>query len=127
MKIKEPEFTYNSCSQLVGLKRKLIASIEKEEDVEVLLQYASVMKQKQVVSPKSDEVYFAKLEERDGCLKDISMPCCFTEEELDVVIKASEKSVIVSDEECFLEQMFRHAIKWNRTVYLQMVHIAVLV
>lgn len=64
MKIKEPEFTYNSCSQLVGLKRKLIASIEKEEDVEVLLQYASVMKQKQVVSPKSDEVYFAKLEER---------------------------------------------------------------
>ena len=59
MKIKEPEFTYNSCSQLVGLKRKLIASIEKEEDVEVLLQYASVMKQKQVVSPKSDEVYFA--------------------------------------------------------------------
>lgn len=106
--------------------RKLIASIEKEEDVEVLLQYASVMKQKQVVSPKSDEVYFAKLEERYGCLKDISMPCCFTEE-LDVVIKASEKSVIVSDEECFLEQMFRHAIKWNRTVYLQMVHIAVLV
>lgn len=51
MKIKEPEFTYNSCSQLAGLKRKLIASIEKEEDVEVLLQYASVMKQKQVVSP----------------------------------------------------------------------------
>ena len=49
MKIKEPEFTYNSCSQLAGLKRKLIASIEKEEDVEVLLQYASVMKQKQVV------------------------------------------------------------------------------
>lgn len=39
------------------------------------------------------------------------MPCCFTEEELDVVIKASEKSVIVSDEECFWEQMFRHAIK----------------
>ena len=44
MKIKEPEFTYNSCSQLAGLKRKLIASIEKEEDVEVLLQYASVMR-----------------------------------------------------------------------------------
>lgn len=62
MKIKEPEFTYNSCSQLAGLKRKPIASIEKEEDVEVLLQYVSVMKQ--VVGPKSGEVYFAKLEER---------------------------------------------------------------
>ncbi len=56
MKIKEPEFTYNSCSQLAGLKRKLIASIEKEEDVEVLLQYASVMKQKQVVSPSQPEI-----------------------------------------------------------------------
>lgn len=107
--MKEPEFTYNSCSQLAGLKRKLIASIEKEEDVEVLLQYVFVMKRKQVGSPKSDEVYFAKLEERYGCLKDISMSCCFTEEELDVVIKVSGKSVIVSNEEFF----------WNRCADMQ--------
>ena len=73
---------------------------------------------------KGEEDYkkeIATLAEEQG-LEDVEVSL-----ELDVVIKASEKSVIVSDEECFLEQMFRHAIKWNRTVYLQMVHIAVLV
>lgn len=99
MKIKEPASAYYSRPQLANLKRELIASIEKEEDVEVLLQYASVMRQKQAAGPKYDEAYFAKLEEGYGCLKDTSMPCCFTEEELDVVIKASEKSGTVSDEE----------------------------
>ena len=99
MKIKEPASVYYSRPQLVNLKKELIASIEKEEDVEVLLQYVSVMKQKQDAKQKYDEAYFAKLEEEYGHLKDAPMPCRFTDEELSKVIRVSEKSGIVSDEE----------------------------
>ncbi len=99
MKMKEPTSVYYSRPQLVNLKKELIASIEKEEDVEVLLQYAAVMQQRQDANKKYDEAYFAGLEEKYGCLKDTSMPCCFTDEELSEEIKASEKSGVVSDEE----------------------------
>lgn len=99
MKKKEPTSVYYSRPQIVNLKKELIASIENEEDVEVLLQYASVMKQKQDAGQKYDESYFAKLEEEYGCLEGAFMPCCFTDEELSGVIKASENSGTVSDEE----------------------------
>lgn len=81
MEIKEPISVYYSRPQGASLKKKVIASIEKEEDMEVLLQYVSVMQQKRTIDEKYDEGHFTKLEEELGCLKDVSMPCCFTEED----------------------------------------------
>ncbi|MBE6280859.1 MAG: hypothetical protein E7095_02185 [Bacteroides sp.] len=96
-KVKEPMATYYSVPQITALKNRLKASIEQENNIEVLLQYESIMCPQQ--KPNYDETYFAGMEKNFECLKGAPMPCCYTEEELDHVILESEKSGVVDDEE----------------------------
>ena len=96
-KVNEPVATYYSRPQINALKKKLKASIERENNLEVLLQCESLMSSQ--ATQKYDEAYFEKMEKEFGCMKDAPMPCCFTEEELDEVIRESEKSGWVDDEE----------------------------
>ena len=49
--------------------------------------------------PKYDDAYFAKMEKDLEHLKGAPMPCCFSEEELDKVIRESERSGWVDDDE----------------------------
>ena len=49
--------------------------------------------------PKYDDAYFSKLEKDYEHLKGAPMPCCYSEDELDDVIRESEKSGIVDDNE----------------------------
>ena len=94
-KVNEPTTTYYTTPQINALKKRLKASIERERNVEVLLQYESLMCAQQ----KYDEAYFAKMEQEYESLKGAPMPYCFSEEELDGVIRDSERSGTVSDEE----------------------------
>jgi hypothetical protein len=94
-KVNEPTAAYYSIPQINALKKRLKASIERENNVEVLLQYESLM----CAHQKYDEAYFAKMEQEYESLKGVPMPYCFSEEELDEVIRDSERSGIVSDEE----------------------------
>ena len=96
-KVNEPTAAYYSAPQINALKKKLKASIERENDVEVLLRYESLMCTQAM--QKYDDAYFAKLEEACGGQKGAPMPCNFTEEELDKVIRSSERSGVVDDEE----------------------------
>lgn len=96
-KVNEPVAAYYSAPQINALKKRLKASIERENDVEVLLQYESLMRARS--AEKYDDAYFEKLEAECGVQKGAPMPCCFTEEELDDVIRNSERSGIVDDEE----------------------------
>ena len=91
-KVEEPSTMYYSRPQILALKKRLKASIEREDNLEVLLQCESLMQ-------KYDEAYFAKMEKEFGHLKGAPMPCCYTEDELDEVIRESEKSGIVDDNE----------------------------
>ena len=91
-KVEEPSTMYYSRPQIQALKKRLKASIEREDNLEVLLQCESLMQ-------KYDESYFAKMEKEFANLKDAPMPCCYSEEELDEVIRDSEKSGIVNNEE----------------------------
>ena len=94
-KVNEPTATYYTTPQINALKKRLKASIERENNVEVLLQYESLM----CVQQKYDEAYFAKMEQEYESLKGVPMSYCFSEEELDEVIRDSERSGIVSNEE----------------------------
>ena len=96
-KVNEPVATYYSRPQINALKKKLKASIERENNLEVLLQCESLMSSQ--VTQKYDEAYFEEMEKGFGSLKGTPMPCCFTEEELEEVIRESEKSGWVDDEE----------------------------
>ena len=96
-KVNEPTAAYYSAPQINALKKKLKASIERENDVEVLLRYESLMCTQAM--QKYDDAYFTKLEETCGGQKGAPMPCNFTEEELDKVIRSSERSGVVDDEE----------------------------
>lgn len=96
-KVNEPMMTYYSQSQITALKKRLKASIERENNVEVLLQCESLMRSQ--VMQKYDDAYFAKMEKELEYLKGAPMPCCYTDEELDEVIRESEKSGWVDDEE----------------------------
>ena len=96
-KVKEPIATYYSKPQISALKKRLKASIERENNLEVLLQCESLMSSQN--TQKYDEAYFAKMEKEFANLKDAPMPCCYSEEELDEVIRNSEKSGIVNNEE----------------------------
>ena len=91
-KVEEPSTMYYSRPQILALKKRLKASIEREDNLEVLLQCESFLQ-------KYDESYFAKMEKEFAYLKDAPMPCCYSEEELDEVIRDSEKSGIVNNEE----------------------------
>ena len=94
-KVNEPTATYYSIPQINALKKRLKASIEHESNVEVLLQYESLM-----CSPKKyDEVYFAKMEQEYESLNGAPMPYCYSDDELDGFIRDSERSGTVSDEE----------------------------
>jgi hypothetical protein len=73
MKVSEPAATYNT-PYLQGLKNRLITSIDETNDEK-------------------------KLQECLELLHEKSMPCCFTEEELDEELKLSEASGIATDEE----------------------------
>lgn len=95
-KVNETLATYYSRPQITALKKRLKASIERESNLEVLLKCESLMN---THKPNYDEAYFAKMEEELGCLKGEPMPCCYTEEELDSVIRESEKSGVVDKEE----------------------------
>lgn len=94
-KVNEPTAAYYSIPQINALKKRLKASIERENNVEVLLQYESLM----CAHQKYDEAYFEKMEGDYAFLKGAPMPYCYTEGELDDVIRDSERSGIVSDEE----------------------------
>ena len=96
-KVNEPMPMYYSQPQITALKKRLKASIERENKVEVLLQYESLMCSQS--EQKFDEAYFAKMEKDFEYLKGAPMPCCYTEDELDDVIRESEKSGIVDDDE----------------------------
>ena len=96
-KVNESVATYYSRPQINALKKKLKASIERENNLEVLLQCESLMSSQ--ATQKYDEAYFENMEKGFGSLKVAPMPCCFTEEELDEVIRESEKSGWVDDEE----------------------------
>ena len=91
-KVEEPSTMYYSRPQIQALKKRLKASIEREDNLEVLLQCESLMQ-------KYDEAYFAKMEKEFEYLKGAPMPCCYTDEELDEVIRESEKSGWVDEEE----------------------------
>ena len=73
MKVSEPAVAYNTPS-LQGLKSRLIASIDATTDEE-------------------------KLQECLELLHEDTMPCCFTEEELDEEIRLSEASGYITQEE----------------------------
>lgn len=73
VRVSEPAVAYNTHSPQ-GLKSKLIASID----------------------PTTDE---EKLQECLELLHEDTMPCCFTEEELDEEIKLSETSGYITQEE----------------------------
>ncbi len=96
-KVKEPIATYYSRPQISALKKRLKASIERETNLEVLLQCESLMSSQN--TQKYDEAYFAKMEKEFEYLKGAPMPCCYTDEELDEVIHESEKSGWVDEEE----------------------------
>ena len=96
-KVNEPMPMYYSQLQITALKKRLKASIERENNVEVLLQYESLMCSQS--EQKFDEAYFAKMEKDFEYLKGAPMPCCYTDDELDDVIRESEKSGIVDDDE----------------------------
>ena len=96
-KVNEPVATYYSRPQINALKKKLKASIERENNLDVLLQCESLMSSQ--TTPKYDDVYFEEMEKELGCLKGVPMPCCYTDEELDEVIRESEKSGMVDEEE----------------------------
>ena len=72
-KVSEPVVAYNN-PHLQGLKNRIIASIDATTDEEKLQQCLELLYE--------DE-----------------MPCCFTEEELDEVIRHSEASGNASEEE----------------------------
>lgn len=96
-KVNEPMSVYYSQPQIAALKKRLKASIERENNVEVLLQYESLMCSQS--EQKFNEAYFAKMEKDFEYLKGAPMPCCYTEDELDDVIRESEKSGVVDDDE----------------------------
>ena len=96
-KVNEPMPVYYSRPQIAALKKRLKASIEREDNVEVLLQYESLMCSQS--DKKYDDAYFAKMEKDLEHLKGAPMPCCYSEEELDKVIRESEKSGWVDDDE----------------------------
>ena len=96
-KVNEPMMAYYSRPQITALKKRLKASIERENNVEVLLQCESLMRSQ--VMQKYDDAYFAKMEKELEYLKGAPMPCCFTEDELDKVIRESERSGWVDEEE----------------------------
>lgn len=96
-KVNEPIATYYSAPQISALKKRLKASIEQENDVEVLLHYESLMCAHSAA--KYDEAYFTKLEAECGAHKGSSMPCNFTEDELDDVVRSSERSGVVDNDE----------------------------
>ena len=96
-KVEEPSTMYYSRPQIQALKKRLKASIEREDNLEVLLQCESLMNTQPM--QKYDEAYFTKMEKEFAYLKDAPMPCCYSEEELDEVIRDSEKSGIVNNEE----------------------------
>ena len=96
-KVNEPMPIYYSRPQINALKKRLKASIERENNVEVLLQYESLMCS--LSEQKYDEAYFAKMEKEFEHMKGAPLPCCYTEDELDEVIRESEKSGIVDDNE----------------------------
>ena len=73
MKVSEPAVAYNT-PNLQGLKNRLIASIDATTDEE-------------------------KLQECLELLHEDTMPCCFTEEEFDEVIRHSEASGNASEED----------------------------
>ena len=56
-KVNEPTATYYTILQINTLKKRLKASIERENDVEVLLQYESLM----CAHQKYGEAYFEKI------------------------------------------------------------------
>ena len=76
-KVNEPIATYYSRPQINALKKRLKASIERENNLEVLLQCESLMSSRE--TRKYDDAYFEKMEKEFGCLKGAPMPCCFTE------------------------------------------------
>ena len=94
-KVNEPTATYYTTPQINALKKRLKASIERESNVEVLLQYESLI----CAPQKYDEVYFTKMEQEYESLKGAPMPYCYSDDELDGVIRDSERSGTVSDEE----------------------------
>lgn len=95
-KLEESLAGYYSRSQIAKLKKELIASIEKEDNVEVLRQCADLLQMEGTVY---DEAYFAKQDEDYEYLRGTDMPCSFTEEELDEEVKSSEKSGWADDNE----------------------------
>ena len=96
-KVKESVAAYYSRPQMSALKKKLKASIDSENNLEVLLKCESLISS--LTTQKYDETYFTEMENEMDCMKGASMPCCYTEEELDKVIHESEKSGIVDNEE----------------------------
>lgn len=82
MKVSEPTATYGS-SNVQRLKKQIISTLEKTHDEEKLQQCIELL--------NSD-----------------SMPCRYTEEELDKIIKLAENDVYVSNEE--VKAMFE---KWK--------------
>ena len=96
-KVNEPMPIYYTQPQITALKKRLKASIDRENNVGVLLQYEALMCSQS--EQKYDETYFAKLEKDYEYLKGAPMPCCYSEDELDDVIRESEKSGIVDDNE----------------------------
>lgn len=52
-----------------------------------------------VNNQKYDDAYFAKMDKDLEHLKGAPMPCCYSEKELDKVIRESERSGWVDDDE----------------------------
>ena len=96
-KVKEPVATYYSRPQISALKKKLKASIDSENNLEVLLKCESLISS--LTTQKYDETYFTKMENEMHIMKGDSMPCCYSDEELDKFIRESERSGWVDDNE----------------------------
>lgn len=96
MKVKEPLGEYYTRPQVTRLKKELIASIHREHDVEVLKRCADLLHTSETAY---DEAYFARQDEEFEYLRGQAMPCVFEDDELDAVIKESERSGLADSNE----------------------------
>ncbi len=100
-KVKEPVSIYYSRPQLIKLKESLMASIEREEDIEVLRNCAELLH----LELDSDDPLSMDASEWES-LRDTPLPYCFSNEELEKEIEESEKSGWANDDDVntFIDQ-----------------------
>jgi len=93
-KVKETVSVYYSRPQLIKLKENLMASIEREEDIEILRNCAELL-HLELDSEDSSLIGANEWEQ----LRDTPLPYCFSDKELEKEIEKSEKSGWANDDD----------------------------